>query len=243
MTATVAAPVPVEASSGPTPWHVAARCLWLALVLGWVALAAVVPVVGARSTSFDDLERAVAAGEVDEVRVAGGLGPGSQGFATVRVTWRDGLIGDTTQVLEARPRSRAEEAGTRDEVSAVLDRSVADRLEAIDPDVEIQQASFDERSTEMAGWHLPGWVWWPQAALAIATLLSVMGSPPPWRATRWAWFWLVGSGPVGLAAYLLLAGPLPFLPAPRPGRWRLTGGWALLLVIGSGWLLGLEQWN
>lgn len=230
---------PVAAPPDPTRWQVSARGLWLALVLGWVAMVVVLLTVGARPSSFNDLERAVAAGQVDEVLVEGGLGPDGRGIATVTVSWRDGLVDDTTQVMEARPRSLGWREGPHEDVTAVLDRSVAEELRAIDPDLEVRQVPFRQDSADVAGWRLPGWTWWLQFGLFIATLATLICSPPPWRATRWAWLWLIGSGPIGLAAYLLLAGPLPFLPAPRPGGRRLTGGWAFLLSFGlaafAGW--------
>lgn len=231
---------PVAAPPDLARWQVSARCLWLALVLGWVAMVVVVLTVGARPASFHDLERAVAAGEVDEVWVEGGLGPDGRGFSTVLVSWRDGLVDDTTQVMEARPRSLGWREGPRDDVTAVLERSVADELRAIDPDLKVHQVSVRGDSADLVGWHLPGWTWWLQLGLLIATLATLICSPPPWRATRWAWFWLIGSGPIGLAAYLLLAGPLPFLPVPRPGGPRLTGGWAFLLSFG---LAALASWQ
>jgi len=231
---------PAVAPPDPTRWHLSARCLWLALVLGWVAMVVVVLTVGARPASFHDLERAVAAGEVHEVWVEGGLGPGGRGYATVRVTWRDGPIEATTQVLEARPRSLGWREGPYEDVTAVLERSVTDELLAIGSDLLVHQAPFRGDSVDMAGWRLPGWAVWLQLGLLVATLATLICSPPPWRATRWAWFWLMGSGPIGLAAYLVLAGPLPYLPAPRPGARRLTGGWAFLLAIVLGGVVGWQ---
>ena len=38
-------------------------------------------------------------------------------------------------------------------------------------------------------------------------------------------------GAVGVPAFLVLSGPLPLLPRPRPGAWVLTGGWAFLLTV------------
>jgi hypothetical protein len=229
---------PAVAPPEPARWHVSARCLWLALVLGWVAMVVVALVAGARPATFNDLERAVAAGQVDEVWVEGGLGPSGRGFAVATVSWRYGPIEDTTQVLEARPRSLGWREGPHEDVTAVLDRSVTDELLAIGPDLLVHQAPFREDSVDLAGWRLPGWAVWLQLTLALATLATLICSPPPWRATRWAWFWLMASGPIGLATYLLLAGPLPYLRAPRPGGRRLTGGWAFLLAFGLASLAG-----
>jgi len=69
---------------------------------------------------------------------------------------------------------------------------------------------------------LAGWC----AALAL-----LLGGAEPLRATRWAWFWLLTVPYVGVPAFLLLSGPTPGLPGPRPGRHRLTGGWAFLLSV------------
>jgi hypothetical protein len=66
--------------------------------------------------------------------------------------------------------------------------------------------------------------------LFLAWLAFLVGGPQPWRATRWAWFWL-GFPPVGVLAHLLLSGPTPGLPAPRRPDRRLTGGWAFLIYL------------
>lgn len=227
----------VDLPAGTTPvlpaWGRFGRACRVALVVGWLVMAVLVAVVGARESSFHDLERAVAAGEVDEVRVEGGLPPGSRGHATVRVTWRTGLVADTTRVREQRPLRSARGAGGV-EVTAVVSPSVADRLRELDPDLEVRRVPSSPPSSwiAMSGrWHLGGWAVWPLLALTIATVLSVVASPPPWRATRWAWFWVFGSGPLGLAAYLLLAGPLPWLRERLSAPQRLTGGWAFLLSM------------
>ncbi|MDQ8047311.1 MAG: hypothetical protein REI11_22075, partial [Patulibacter sp.] len=133
----------------------------------------------------------------------------------------------------------ARDAATRDDVTAVLDRSVAERLRALDPDVVVTQVrTTPSLVADPAGWHLPGWLAWPPLAMMLLTVCSVIGSPLPWRATRWAWFWLVAASPIGLVAYLLLAGPLPLLRerfAVRPG---FTGGWGLILGMGLAALVG-----
>ena len=65
-----------------------------------------------------------------------------------------------------------------------------------------------------------------------ATLLLV-GSREPWRATSWAWAWLILLTPVGVPAFLLFGGITGLAP-PRPGHRRLTGGWAFLLALALG---------
>ena len=79
---------------------------------------------------------------------------------------------------------------------------------------------------------------WRGSGLAsLVTLgLLIFGPQPRW-ATKWAWFWLLGIGP--MSAVFLLLEPVPVWqngPAyARPSR--LTGGWAFLLALFSGILL------
>lgn len=68
----------------------------------------------------------------------------------------------------------------------------------------------------------------------LATLILLIVGPQPRWATKWAWFWLLGVGP--LTAVFLLLEPVPVWQSEparaRPSR--LTGGWAFLLAIFSG---------
>lgn len=77
---------------------------------------------------------------------------------------------------------------------------------------------------------------WSLAGLAeIATLVLLVTGPQPRLATKWAWFWLLGVGPLGLA--FLLLEPVPvWLREALPARSRLTGGWAFLLMVVAGLL-------
>lgn len=205
----------------------------LVLLLGCLVLAAAAWVSGERQSDFRDLEHAVAAGEVTEVRIGGGLGESAHGFATVEVHWRSGLVGHMTQVIEARPRSQAPAPGQRDDgVSAVLGQDVGTRLLARQPGLRIERVGFNHLPVSVAGWYLPGWTIWVALALFLGTLVSMVSWLRPWRATRWAWFWLVLlAAPVGIPAYALLSGPTPLVPAPRDAARRLTGGWAFLLAL------------
>ena len=86
------------------------------------------------------------------------------------------------------------------------------------------------------GWVAPDWTGLARLFLVIGTLAHLVLGPQPWRATRWAWFWLFGVlSPLGMIAFLVLSGPTPGVRTPRSGARRLTGGWAFLLalVLGS----------
>ena len=72
----------------------------------------------------------------------------------------------------------------------------------------------------MLGWQVPDPIGIVAFVLHLAGLALLVTGPQPWRATRWAWFWLLLLPPVGSIAFLLLSGPTAGLPAPkvRPGR-------------------------
>lgn len=191
----------------------------LALGLGWVVLLVLTVGLGERESSLADLEDAVRAGEVHEVVISQEPGPGWG--ATVELHWQDGLRRYSATVVEKRQRQRP---------------TVESRLYRIDPGVTvIRHESYREGVTSsLLGQRPTGGAATALLALWLSTLLLLVVSPPPWRATRWAWFWLMWlPAPLGQLAYLLLSGPTPFLPTPLAER-RLTGGRAFLLAIGLG---------
>jgi hypothetical protein len=222
----VGAPRPVVDRPSPErPWN-RARYLLLAC---WALVVLAVPTLGAQPTSLGRLESAVAAGQVRAVRLEGGLPPHATGFATVQVYWRSGLLRHQTEVVEARPRRQA--AADAEPGRVVLTRPVAAHLRDLQPGLRTTRGPDRPSSyATLWGWYMPSWLGLVTIGLALASLYLLVNGPEPWRATRWAWFWLLAS-PVGIVAFLTLSGPTPLLPTPRPERRRLTGGWALLLSI------------
>ncbi|RHW25914.1 hypothetical protein D0Z08_16365 [Nocardioides immobilis] len=72
---------------------------------------------------------------------------------------------------------------------------------------------------------------WLMAGLFVMTIGMLGAAGEPWRATRWAWFWLILMlPPFACPAYLLFGGPAGLARPKRPEA-RLTGGWAFLLAI------------
>ncbi len=72
----------------------------------------------------------------------------------------------------------------------------------------------------------------PVYVVLLGATLVLNGGPRPWRATRWAWAWLVLLvPPFGIAAYLALGGPTGLFRPRDPRRVWLTGGWAFLLAL------------
>jgi hypothetical protein len=191
--------------------------------------------VGERSSTLAHLDADVASGEVETVQIAGGLS-GDRGYAVVEVHWRRGLVGYITEVIEARPRRAAPPPASREDVTGVVTEDVGTRLTALQPDLQVDRVELSRLSSSFLGWRVPGWLAGASLVFLLATLLLLVHGPQPWRATRWAWFWLIVLTPIGAVAYLLLAGPTALVRAPRDPSKRLTGGWAFLigLFIGTG---------
>lgn len=214
------------------PWDGTAQWARLAILLGWVLLLAITFVLGERQSTLRDLQHAVAAGEVHEVHMTAGLSERGRGFSIVEVHWRRGLFGYTTEVIEARPRSQAPHRSEWGDATAVIGEDLGTRLRADQPGLEVVQVARTSWSSSLLGWQLPGWTGLLLLVLWVSSLMLLALSPEPWRATRWAWFWLMGvAAPVGVLAYLLLAGPTPLMRRPGNAAKRLTGGWAFLLAV------------
>lgn len=241
--------MPSTTSLAPTapppvaPWGRGARACRGVLVVCWVALTFVALLAGEREATLSDLEDAVASGDVREVQVGGGLDADDRGSASVQVRWDRGLVTYTTALVEERPLPSGPSGVQRGDGDAVV-ADVEARLRDLQPELRVTRTSFDGAAATVLGWGLPAWAGLLHLGVVLGTLFSLTGSPQPWRATRWAWFWLMFLvPPIGVPAYLLLAGPTPPVPAPSPTRRRLTGGRGFLLgLIGSLGLAVLVAW-
>ncbi len=213
------------------------------LLLCWALLLGGAVFLGERPSSFSTLERAVASEEVDRVEVAGDLQRGARGFAVVDVHWRQGAFAYGTQVVEARPRRAARRYASGEErVTAVMTEDVAARLVASRPGLDVVRVQPAGATADLLGRRLPAWMVWPSLVLGVGSLVLLVVGPEPRRATRWAWFWVLGvAPPAGMLAFLLLSGATPLLPPPREPARRLTGGWAFLLSAAVGTVLGQQR--
>ncbi|MEP9363705.1 hypothetical protein ABLE68_12120 [Nocardioides sp. CN2-186] len=206
---------------------------WL-LLAGCMSIAVAALVAGEHTTSYSELRAAVAEGAVDVVTISGALPPGARGAGTVQVHWRSGLVGHVSEVVEARP-IRAQPA-MRHGLPVVA--SVEDDLTAYAPDLAVHHDDGLQGYSEIHGWHLPSWTGFVALAIFLSVFMLVVGGPQPWRANRWAWFWLlVFAAPVGTVGFLLLGGPSGLLP-PRVGARRIRGGWGFLLALVVGAAIG-----
>lgn len=213
-----------------------------ALVAGYLLMIGTMLVAGARVTPYDELVGRIADGQVDEVRVAGGFEDGhGRGFALAEVHWRDRLIPRVSPVYETT--GRPESTGLSYDQEPRVRGYVDEHLRGMDPDLrtsragELGQGQFEIRiwfgaKPDASGWQVPGWSVFLGFALFLGTLGVLILGPEPRRATRWAWFWLLGvAAPLGALAFLTLGGAASRRPQPVQTEGRLRGGWALFWAL------------
>lgn len=227
----------VARTAKPTPpvgrWDRIAA--WSLLAVLVVMLSAAV-VLGERKVEVSELRAAIAAGDVTEVRVSEGIGDGigdGIGYASVVVRWEEHGLTYATSLTQASNERQARRIRTTGEEVVVGD--VAEALTTDGREVTVVGStprSSGGSTTTLFGFTAPGWVALGGLAVVCATLLLV-GSIEPWRATRWGWAWFVLLTPIGAPLFLLFGG-LTGLWRPRPGAYRLTGGWAFLLASAVG---------
>ncbi|WP_328292938.1 hypothetical protein OG218_09345 [Kineococcus sp. NBC_00420] len=212
--------------SAPTEFLPPTRATWR----GWAAVRAALLVLtavtvlgalllGVRESTVADLEGAVLAGRVSSVQVSGGLPPeATSGEATQQVSWREG-----------RQRHRTENRQVLGGTSTAPDVRVL--VASWDRSVPVETVPWGSGPTwDVLGLGVPTWVGVLTLVQGFGGLVVLVNAAPPWRATRWAWFWLF-SLPFGVTAFLLLSGPLPGRPTERTSSRRLRGGWAFVLSM------------
>lgn len=206
-------------------WLVA-RLAVLVLVLGLIATVAA---VGRAPGELDQLSGALSAHQLGELTVVGnGLPSNATGCATQQVVWRErGLLRSVHLLVQ-----RGDVGGCSIGTTEALDPAITDAavwVRRLDSGVTIQREPWPSANGVIGRWTVPSALVSAFVFVGLAWLYLLVAGPEPWRATRWAWFWLGGSL-VGAVAFLLVSGPTPGIPAPRPRR-RLTGGRGLLLAV------------
>lgn len=223
---TGAEPRSVERSPRARAWDRAR----FVVIAGWLAVLIALPLTAEKSSSWSHLRDQVAAGKVTSVEVNGEMPAGADGFSTVQIRWKHGVLRYVTYVRQFQGH-QDDSVWSDDEVSASLHTAPGARLRALQPGLSISRSSHATYSGDrFLGFEASGWLWAASAVLMLATLVLLVKGPPVWWATRWGWVWLMSS-PIGTAAFLLLSGPFPGLPKPRNPDRRLTGGWAFLLSV------------
>jgi hypothetical protein len=207
-------------------WLVA-RVALLALVLGLVVTTTA---VGRAPGELASLTSALSSHRLASVTVVGdGLPDEATGCRTQRVVWRrHGLLRSVDVMVQ-----RGDVDGCGMGMTETLDPAITDAavwLPQLDPGVTIHREPWPAATGTIGRWTVPPVILGIALPTGLAGLLLLVSGPKPWRATRWAWFWLTGSL-VGAVAFLVLSGPTPGLPEPHRPQRRLTGGWAFLLAL------------
>lgn len=202
------------------------------LVLLWLVAALTVLTAGERRSDLGLLHGGLADGSVTKVEIEGLPEGGVRGgYATVQLAWESRFLNRYTEIVVVSPGEERDGSISSEGLPVVVGDPVA-VLRDLRPDVEIVRSEFRSGTfVEAGGWTLRGWPTLLVGPLWLATLLLVVGGPQPWRATRWAWVWIVLAGPFfGAVAYAVLGGPLA-MRQPMDRTRRLTGGWAFLLGV------------
>ena len=204
------------------------RLTGLAFAILWLVTAVLFVQLGEKQSDLNRLVGSVSDGSVTQVEVVGlPQEPGWRGRVRVTLKWHGSVL---SRFAEVTVDSHREHSRTVQGDEIVGDPAELLRASAFPRELSITYSDY----TGFREWH--GWRG-PEvpAVLGLAawfgTILLAGAGPQPWRATSWAWIWLILlSGPLGSVAYLLLGGPLG-LWRPRDLSRRLTGGWAFLLAI------------
>lgn len=114
------------------------------------------------------------------MRLVGGLSPGDTGYASVTARWDQGWFSYTAEVRET---------------SGARGIPVRATLAGIDDGLVVIEEDFP-RGLIVGDRRVPSWLGWSMLAVWLGLVFLLVNGPVPWRATRWAWFWLVLS-PLG----------------------------------------------
>lgn len=205
---------------------------WTLAVL-WVFVMAVAVLAGSRSSDLGTLEAELSSGNVTAIEVTPGLPANADGSVAQSVYWRSGILRRHAEVQMITPGSgiSSSSAGTNPVRSG---HDIASMLVREHPDLVVTHVSQTFAWGQIYGFRVPSWLAWPALVGAVLTLMVLVSGAEPWRATRWAWFWLIGTV-IGAPLFLILSGPTWSMSAPRASHWRLTGGWAFIIaaVLGS----------
>ena len=204
------------------------RLTGLAFAILWLVTAVAVVLAGERRADLDTLLADVGEGSVTRVEVVGlPRDPGWRGRAQVTLEWRGRVLERFAEVVvDTRRRPGSSETGDR------IVGDPATYLRSGAPQLTLD-VTYSSRTgfQEWREWRAPAWVAVMGLTAWFGTVLLAGAGPQSWRATPWAWIWLIlFGGPLGAVAYLLLGGPLGIW-RPRDLQRRLTGGWAFLIAM------------
>ena len=226
-------PVPTRASHGGVVDGLGRA----ALVVAAVAVAVAVGLRGVHHAPLSELRTAIETGQVHEVRVAGTLPQGANGFSTAYVRWSAGGLDQVTTVrqLSSATADDGSDAGRTEVVIGSIDANLRE-VQGAGVLRIVHDASAQPTGGSVAGVELPSWVVGGVMLVWVLSLLLLVGGPEPSRASRWGWFWLLVSplAPLTTVLFLVLGEPGHRLSQGPGARRRLGGGWAFVLMTLAG---------
>jgi hypothetical protein len=226
VTTEVAPPAPTRLATQP-PARLDRVVAWV-LLAGLVVTYASAVVLGERRVEVSDLRNAIGSGEVTEVRTSDD-GITGIGYGPVTIRWEQHGITYVTDVTQASSEWQARKVDRPPDEVVVGDVATALRTNGRQVTSTATTEHSYGTSTQVLGFEVHGAFFVINLVITCATLLLI-GAREPWRATRWAWAWLVLLTPVGVPAFLVLGGSTGLLRPRMPHR-RLTAGWAFLLAL------------
>lgn len=216
---------------------------WI-LALAWLAAFVLVPAIGAKHSTYDRLITDL--NDLTSVTVIGEPATGS-GWTSVTVQWHSAGLTRRVDIIDATSPRRASEARRENQMSSLAGGpplvvvGLEDDLRSFNDDLQIHWVPRHSGLTsEIAGFHAPGWLGLFLLGLGLTTLTLLMSGPRPRRANRWAWFWMMAMSPLGVGLYLLFAGPLGRRTPPVPRKPFMRGGWGFIAALA---LAGLWAWT
>jgi hypothetical protein len=206
-------------ASPRAPWPDRVR---VSLLVAWLVLLVGVWGAGEREVPVQDLDAAVSAGAVQTVEVS----PGLRGTGRVQqqAHWRQGWRRYVVRVEQVHRGSGSRGA----------QEDLASRVRSVSPDVRVVRVPDRFSDASVLGRRVPQWVNELRLVLGLLAGGLLLFGPEPWRANRYAWFWLMtvfGLQTLGVLAFLALSGPTPLVPRPAPGARKLEGGWAFVIAV------------
>lgn len=239
MTETMTAPV--EAPRRVRPWEVPGDSdrgwdlFRLVLLVVYVGLWLATLVTGTLQASYDRLNADLRLGEARSVQLVidGFDQPAPRGdFREHRsVVWQDGLLRrQATLVWVDSGPERTLPNGNR----VVRTEPGAWLAERYGVPVDRVEASSQQQFRAWRGgpfFYFGDLLGLAHVSALIFLFVFLVMSPQPWRATRWAWFWMVFVSPLAMLAFLTFGGRTPGIRPPADPRRRINGWWGFLIGL------------
>lgn len=215
MSLTLSRPLPAELTNFESP--VVRRTRWACLVIMFLCFP-LVAWLGAKESSFAELEQAIYEGRVTEVTTFAMFED-----SALTVVWQEGGIRHFTFGYELKHSVYP--------LPSKHPTTVVDYLRQHYPDVSISPGDPVPHSASVGSWYVPIWVLGLLVLPWVGSMFVLNRMLYTWRGTRMAWVWLILIMPFGSLLFLALSGPTPGIPHPRKPHARIGGFLGFFLAI------------